>query len=412
MSKLSKRDSALLVIFGVDRRGRWHLLVLRQAGEGRLEGEAAGVGRGTGRVNQLQGELTKLTAQAKKPTTVAIADELRLAKAYPYSEDIPVLILQIEDIAKQTKVELDEAHARSGNRLRRRHRYAVHASRSRASTSTSRTSSIACTTASRSTARVGSNQGSPARGHEGRSGSCRRRCGCWSNDDGVHPGQRKHHRRRLQPHGRRAGGTGAGDPARRRQHRQAPTPEVQPHEPHTDVRHCSLRSSPSQALPRDVAGAAATQPQQRLRPRTRSTGPGSGRSRACNAGAESVIGQFDPSDPKAAKDQTFAGYTGSPRPGPARSSSTRPPSRAGGRRRSAAAPRRPGAPVSDRRSPRSRPPQRRLPATDRPGRPGARRGSSTASIDVNGVAETVTVGGARFRPPHRSSPSSTSPTRR
>ena len=114
MSKLSKRDSALLIIFGVIAvvGGMFWFYVKPAKADLKVKQQASADAQD--RVDQLQSELTRLTAQAKRPRTVAIVDELRLAKAYPYSEDVPELILQIEDIAKQTKVTLGQATPAAG----------------------------------------------------------------------------------------------------------------------------------------------------------------------------------------------------------------------------------------------------------------------------------------------------------
>ena len=154
MSKLSKRDSALLIIFGVIAVVGGMFWFYVKPAKADLKAKQQASLDAQDRVDQLQSELTKLTAQAKKPRTVAIVDELRLAKAYPYSEDVPELILQIEDIAKQIRSRLVMPHPPRGpttpvSPARRS------PSRSRASTSTSRTSCTACTTASSSMARAG-----------------------------------------------------------------------------------------------------------------------------------------------------------------------------------------------------------------------------------------------------------------
>lgn len=114
MSKLSKRDSALLVIVGVIVviGGIFWFYVKPAKADLKVKQQASLVAQD--RVTQLQSELSMLKVQAKKPPTVAIADELRLAKAYPYSEDVPVLILQIEEIAKKTQVTLGEATPAAG----------------------------------------------------------------------------------------------------------------------------------------------------------------------------------------------------------------------------------------------------------------------------------------------------------
>jgi hypothetical protein len=108
---------------------------------------------------------------------------------------------------------------------------------------------------------------------------------------------------------------------------------------------------------------------------------------AATPGAESVIGQFDPADPKAAKDQTYAGYERFPKsraskifvdptvkpvaPAPVSDGST-----SGGT-----------APGGTTTTPQPSGP------TD-PLTPNPAPASLTASIDVNGVVEPATLGGA------------------
>ncbi len=114
MSKLSKRDRALLVIFGVIAvvGGMFWFYVKPAKADLKVKQQASLDAQD--QVTKLQGELATLMAKAKKPRAAAIVDELRLAKAYPYSEDVPVLILQIEEIAKQTSVSLGEATPAAG----------------------------------------------------------------------------------------------------------------------------------------------------------------------------------------------------------------------------------------------------------------------------------------------------------
>lgn len=114
MSKLSKRDSTLLIVIGlVAVLGGIFWFYVKPA-KADLQAKQQTALEAQDRVTQLQGELSKITVKATKPSTVPIADELRLAKAYPYSEDIPALILQIEEIAKNTKVTLGEATPAAG----------------------------------------------------------------------------------------------------------------------------------------------------------------------------------------------------------------------------------------------------------------------------------------------------------
>jgi Pilus assembly protein, PilO len=108
MSKLSKRDSTLLILIGVIALiGGIYWFYVKPARADLTSTKQAAQEAQTS-VDDLQSQLQRLTAQASKPRKVALADELLLAKAYPYSEDIPVLILQIEAIAKQSGVELGE----------------------------------------------------------------------------------------------------------------------------------------------------------------------------------------------------------------------------------------------------------------------------------------------------------------
>jgi hypothetical protein len=109
MSKLSKRDSTLLtIIAAIVLVGGIYWFYVKPA-RADLTTKHTASQEAQDRVDQLGAELQKLTATAAKPRPASIAEELRLAKAYPYSEDIPVLILQLEDLAKQANVELGDA---------------------------------------------------------------------------------------------------------------------------------------------------------------------------------------------------------------------------------------------------------------------------------------------------------------
>lgn len=108
MSKLSKRDSTILILIGVIALIGGIFWFYVKPARADLTAKKQAVADAQSTVADLQSQLDRLTAQATKPTKVPLADELRLAKAYPYSEDIPVLILQIEAIAKQAGVELGE----------------------------------------------------------------------------------------------------------------------------------------------------------------------------------------------------------------------------------------------------------------------------------------------------------------
>lgn len=108
MTKLSKRDSLfLIVIAAVAIVGGifWFYVKPARSDLGTAKQQAQ---ESQQRVDQLQAELTRVTAAAKAPARHTIADELRLAKAYPYSTDIPITLLQLEAVAKSTHVELGE----------------------------------------------------------------------------------------------------------------------------------------------------------------------------------------------------------------------------------------------------------------------------------------------------------------
>lgn len=108
MSKLSKRDSTLLILIGVIALIGGIFWFYVKPARADLTAKKQAAQEAQTKVDDLQSQLQRLTAQASRPRKVALADELLLAKAYPYSEDIPVLILQIEALAKQSGVELGE----------------------------------------------------------------------------------------------------------------------------------------------------------------------------------------------------------------------------------------------------------------------------------------------------------------
>lgn len=106
MSKLNKRDSLLLIVIGmvaVIGGIFWFYVKPARADLGTATTQAQ---EAQDRVTGLQAELAKVTAAAKKPLPYTVADELRLAKAYPYSDDVPVTYLQLEDVAKHSHVTL------------------------------------------------------------------------------------------------------------------------------------------------------------------------------------------------------------------------------------------------------------------------------------------------------------------
>ena len=108
MSKLSKRDSTLLILIamiGLIGGIFWFYVKPARAD---LTAKKEATQQAQEQVDGLQAELRRLTAQAAKPRKVELSAELRLAKAYPYSEDIPVLILEIEALAKKSHVELGD----------------------------------------------------------------------------------------------------------------------------------------------------------------------------------------------------------------------------------------------------------------------------------------------------------------
>ncbi len=115
MSKLSKKDSTLLLAIGlVAVLGGLFWFYVKPA-RADLATTKTQVSDAQGRVDQLTAELATLKQPAKKKAGgPALVDELRLAKAYPYSQDQAAAILQFEDVAKQTKVTLSEAKPDAG----------------------------------------------------------------------------------------------------------------------------------------------------------------------------------------------------------------------------------------------------------------------------------------------------------
>ncbi len=115
MSKLSKKDSTLLLVIGlVAVLGGLFWFYVKPA-RADLATTKTQVTDAQGRVDQLSVQLATLQKPAKKKAGgPALVDELRLAKAYPYSQDQAAAILQFEDIAKQTKVTLSEAKPDAG----------------------------------------------------------------------------------------------------------------------------------------------------------------------------------------------------------------------------------------------------------------------------------------------------------
>ena len=114
MSKLSKRDSLVLIVFGlVAVLGGLYWFYVKPA-KAELSTKTGQVTEAQDNVDQLQSQLNTLTAAAKKPVTRFVGDELRLAKAYPYSTDIPIAILQLEAVAKAAHVKLGDATPDAG----------------------------------------------------------------------------------------------------------------------------------------------------------------------------------------------------------------------------------------------------------------------------------------------------------
>jgi len=108
MSNLSKRDSLLLIVIGaIAVIGGIFWFYVKPA-RADLSATTQQAQEAQDRVDTLQRELVRVTAQAKKPVPYTVADELRLAKAYPYSSDVPVTLLQLEELAKKTHVVLGD----------------------------------------------------------------------------------------------------------------------------------------------------------------------------------------------------------------------------------------------------------------------------------------------------------------
>jgi hypothetical protein len=116
MSKLSKKDSTLLIVIGlVAVLGGLFWFYVKPA-RAELAATTEKVAQANDQVAQLQTELAKVTAPKKSAAKggPALVDELRLAKAYPYTADQAAAILQFDDIAKKAKVTLDQASPDNG----------------------------------------------------------------------------------------------------------------------------------------------------------------------------------------------------------------------------------------------------------------------------------------------------------
>lgn len=115
MSKLSKKDSTLLIVIGlVAVLGGLFWFYVKPA-RADLAATKTKVADAQTQVDQLNAQLASL-AKPKKAirTGPPLVDELRLAKAYPYHQDQAAAILQFEDIAKKAKVSLTEAKPDNG----------------------------------------------------------------------------------------------------------------------------------------------------------------------------------------------------------------------------------------------------------------------------------------------------------
>lgn len=119
MSKMSPRDKILLLIMGgLLVLGGLYKFYLSPAKADRTAAEER-IATAEGQVSTLQAQLVKLQSDKKGSAAggkqpVRLVDKLRLAKAYPYDQDLAATILQIEQIAKDANVQLGEATPDAG----------------------------------------------------------------------------------------------------------------------------------------------------------------------------------------------------------------------------------------------------------------------------------------------------------
>jgi len=119
MSKMSQRDKILLLVMGgLLIIGGLYKFYLSPAKSDRAAAEQR-IADAEGQVTTLRTQLTQLQSAKKGPAASAkqpirLVDKLRLAKAYPYDQDLAPTILQIEQIARESKVALGEATPDAG----------------------------------------------------------------------------------------------------------------------------------------------------------------------------------------------------------------------------------------------------------------------------------------------------------
>ncbi len=120
MSKMTQRDKILLIIVaGIAALGGIFQFYLSPAKADREEATQR-VSDLEGQVQTAQTQLASLQSAAKGGSAssgkqqIRLVDKLRLAKAYPYDQDVPATILQIEQLAKAAKVELGPATPDTG----------------------------------------------------------------------------------------------------------------------------------------------------------------------------------------------------------------------------------------------------------------------------------------------------------
>ncbi len=117
MKKLSAKDKMMLLMMAaVVVLGGVYMFYVKPA-KANLVKETDRVSAAQTNVDQLNTQLQALITAAKpatKTTRENIADTLRLAKAYPSSQDLPETILQLERIAKEAGVKFTDGTPDAG----------------------------------------------------------------------------------------------------------------------------------------------------------------------------------------------------------------------------------------------------------------------------------------------------------
>ncbi len=126
MSKLSKRDSTLLILIGVIALIGGIFWFYVKPARADLTAKKQAAQEAQTKVDDLQSQLHGLTAQASRPRKVALADELLLAKAYPLLRGHPGAHPPDRGAGQAVRRRARRGDLRGVDGLRRRDRHPVH----------------------------------------------------------------------------------------------------------------------------------------------------------------------------------------------------------------------------------------------------------------------------------------------